>query len=76
MIMVSLKLENFRIKNNEIKKRKIKARSPSDYMDKFKKDNPYLDETMKTHLLDNLEEYGKMIMILLLINDHRELLMN
>ena len=28
------------------------------YMRKFKKDNPVLSDTMKTHLIDDLDEFG------------------
>ena len=51
-------LPNITLVDDLLNKNKIKDRAPSDYMGEFKKDNPNLDETMKTHLIDNLEDYG------------------
>ena len=51
-------LPNITLVDDFLNKRKIKARSPSDYMGEFKKNNPHLVETMKTHLIDNLDDYG------------------
>lgn len=41
-----------------LNKRVIRAKPPSEYMRKFKKDNPEIDNTMKTHLIDDLDTYG------------------
>lgn len=38
--------------------KKIGAKRPSQYMMKFRKDNKELAETMKTHLIDDLDSYG------------------
>lgn len=37
---------------------KIKARPPSEYMLEFQKSNPDIIQTMKSHLIDNLDDYG------------------
>ncbi|MDE0512161.1 MAG: DUF262 domain-containing protein [Gammaproteobacteria bacterium] len=49
---------NITIVDDFLNKREIGAKKPSVYMRKFKKDNPILSETMKTHLIDDLEEFG------------------
>lgn len=36
----------------------IRAKSPSEYMRGFKEENPNIDDTMKTHLIDDLDTYG------------------
>ena len=41
-----------------LNKRVIRAKPPSEYMRKFKEENPEIDSTMKTHLIDDLETYG------------------
>ena len=51
-------LPNITLVDDFLNKRKIKARAPSDYMHEFRVGNPSLAETMKTHLIDNLEDYG------------------
>ena len=38
--------------------KKIRDRKPSEYMKEFKDTNTSLDETMKTHLIDDLDSYG------------------
>lgn len=48
---------NITIVDEFLNKRKIRAQSPSEYMKKFKKENPNLSETMKTHLI-NLDDFG------------------
>lgn len=48
---------NITIVDDFLNKRKIRAQSPSEYMKKFKKENPNLSETMKTHLI-NLDDFG------------------
>lgn len=37
---------------------KIKDTRPSEYMEEFDKVNPSLEATMKTHLIDNVQNYG------------------
>jgi len=49
---------NITIVDDFLNKREIKAKSPAVYMKRFKKLNPNLDATMKTHLITNLERFG------------------
>lgn len=49
---------NITIVDDFLNKREIGAKKPSVYMRKFKKDNPELSKTMKTHLIDDLDEFG------------------
>ena len=49
---------NITIVDDFLNKRKIRDNPPSEYMAKFKKDNPNLSETMKTHLITDLEKFG------------------
>jgi len=49
---------NITIVDEFLNKRKIRAQSPSKYMKKFKKENPNLSETMKTHLIISLDDFG------------------
>jgi len=49
---------NITIVDDYLNKREIKAKSPSEYMKRFKEANAQLDETMKSHLIDDLESYG------------------
>ncbi len=49
---------NITIVDEHLNKSEIGARPPSQYMKKFKKDNSKLEETMKTHLIGNLKEFG------------------
>ena len=39
-------------------KNEIRDRAPSEYVRAFSRDNPDLAETMKTHLIGDLAEYG------------------
>ena len=48
---------NITIVDDYLNKRVIKAKAPSDYMKAFRKENPHLDDTMKTHLID-LNTFG------------------
>ncbi len=48
---------NITIVDDFLNKRKIKDKAPGTYMREFKKSNPALDETMRTHLID-LERLG------------------
>ena len=41
-----------------INKGKIKAKAPSEYMAEFSDVNPNIDSAMKTHLIEDLHEYG------------------
>ena len=49
---------NITIVDDFLNKRKIKDNPPSEYMVKFKKDNTHFAETMKTHLITDLHEFG------------------
>ncbi len=49
---------NITIVDDYLNKREIGAKAPSAYMSKFQKHNPELDETMKTHLINDLEAFG------------------
>lgn len=49
---------NITIVDDFLNKRKIKAKAPSVYMKEFTKVNLSLQDTMKTHLIDNLDEFG------------------
>ena len=49
---------NITIVDDFLNKNKIRAKPPSEYMARFKQDNPQLNETMKTHLINNLDKFG------------------
>ncbi|MHA1381065.1 MAG: GmrSD restriction endonuclease domain-containing protein [Candidatus Helarchaeota archaeon] len=49
---------NITIVDDYLNKRKIKAQAPSKYMKDFEKKNPKLEDTMKTHLINDLEKFG------------------
>lgn len=49
---------NITLVGDLLNKRKIGTRAPSDYMQEFLHDNPKLNDTMKTHLINNLDEFG------------------
>ena len=49
---------NITIVDDYLNKREIGAKAPSQYMEKFQKNNSRLTETMKTHLIGDLEEFG------------------
>lgn len=49
---------NITIVDGYLNKNKIRAKAPSIYMSDFKKTNPQLDETMKSHLIDDIEKFG------------------
>ena len=49
---------NITIVDDFLNKRKIKQNPPSTYMEDFRKNNPQLSETMKTHLIDDLDNFG------------------
>ena len=49
---------NITIVDDFLNKREIKDSPPSKYMARFKIENPKLVETMKTHLITNLDEFG------------------
>ena len=49
---------NITIVDDYLNKRAIGAKAPSNYMNTFKKDNDDLVKTMKTHLIDDLDDFG------------------
>ncbi len=49
---------NITIVDDFLNKREIGAKSPSNYMKKFKKTNKILSDTMKSHLIDDLDKFG------------------
>ena len=48
---------NITIVDDYLNKREIKDKAPSAYMKEFRKENPHIDNTMKTHLID-LDSFG------------------
>ncbi|MFA5128461.1 MAG: DUF262 domain-containing protein [Patescibacteria group bacterium] len=51
-------IANITIVDDFLNKREIKDKPPSKYMEKFKKENPHLSETMKTHLINDIDNMG------------------
>ena len=51
-------IANITLVDSNLNKREIGANPPSVYMSKFQKTNPDLDKTMKTHLIEDLDEFG------------------
>ena len=49
---------NITIVDDDLNKRKIRARAPSDYMREFQGSNRIFDATMKTHLIDDVDKFG------------------
>ncbi|MDD3503020.1 MAG: DUF262 domain-containing protein [Eubacteriales bacterium] len=49
---------NITIVDDFLNKNKIKAKAPAQYMKEFKENNALLAETMKTHLINDLEDFG------------------
>jgi len=49
---------NITIVDDHLNKKSIRAKAPADYMKGFKKTNKRLDETMKSHLIDDLGRSG------------------
>jgi hypothetical protein len=49
---------NITIVDDYLNKRRIRAKSPSEYMQQFADENPSLNSTMETHLIDNMDTYG------------------
>lgn len=49
---------NITIVDDYLNKRQIKSSPPSEYMTKFEASNPGMRETMRTHLIGGLEEFG------------------
>lgn len=51
-------IANITIVDDFLNKREIGSKSPSAYMKKFIRQNENIDETMKTHLINDLEKFG------------------
>jgi hypothetical protein len=51
-------LANITFVDDYLNKRKIKAKPPSKYIKEFAEQNPNLEETLRTHLIDDIEEFG------------------
>jgi hypothetical protein len=49
---------NITIVDDHLNKNKIKAKPPSEYMLDFLDSNPKLEDTMRSHLIDDLDNYG------------------
>lgn len=49
---------NITIVDDYLNKQKIKAKPPSDYMSKFMENNSEISETMRTHLIDDMDNFG------------------
>ncbi len=49
---------NITIVDDFLNKREIKAKAPAQYMAKFLKQNPDIEETMKTHCIRGLDRFG------------------
>jgi len=51
-------IANITFVDDYLNKRIIRAKSPSIYIQEFKAQNPHIDETLKSHLIDDINEYG------------------
>ena len=49
---------NITIVDDYLNKREIRAKPPSTYMKTFANENPDLADTMRTHLITNLDDFG------------------
>ncbi|WP_448604782.1 GmrSD restriction endonuclease domain-containing protein [Thermoleptolyngbya sp.] len=49
---------NITIVDDFLNKRAIGAKAPSEYMSRFRDVNPNLEDTMKTHLIEDLDAFG------------------
>jgi len=49
---------NITIVDDNLNKREIGSNAPNIYMTKISKENPNIDNTMKTHLINNLDTFG------------------
>lgn len=49
---------NITLVDDYLNKREIRAKPPSQYMRDFKKRNSDLNKTIRTHLIDDLSEFG------------------
>ncbi|WP_118194685.1 DUF262 domain-containing protein [Albibacterium indicum] len=51
-------IANITIVDDFLNKNKIRAKAPSDYMKVFQTQNEFLNETMETHMINDLETFG------------------
>ena len=51
-------LMNITLVSDRLNKRKIGARSPSDYIYEFKESNDALEKTLKSHLINDIDSFG------------------
>jgi hypothetical protein len=51
-------IANITIVDDFLNKREIKDKPPSKYMGKFNRENKHLSETMKSHLIDDMDDFG------------------
>ena len=51
-------LMNITIVDDYLNKRRIRTKAPSQYIKEFSRENPNINETMRTHLIKDLAEYG------------------
>jgi hypothetical protein len=49
---------NITIVDEHLNKRRIRAKPPGEYMKSFKKSNPNLETTMRSHLIHDVRDYG------------------
>lgn len=49
---------NITIVDDYLNKRRIRAKAPSQYIEEFSKENERIDDTMRTHLIKDLADYG------------------
>ena len=51
-------LMNITLVSDRLNKRKIGAKSPSDYISEFNESNEFLEKTLKSHLINNINSFG------------------
>ena len=51
-------ISNITLVDDYLNKRTIGSKSPSVYMKQFIKNNKHIEKTMKSHLIDNLDDFG------------------
>ncbi|NJC28450.1 GmrSD restriction endonuclease domain-containing protein [Neolewinella antarctica] len=51
-------IANITIIDGELNKNKIRAKAPSKYMSEYMEENKNIENTMKTHLIDDIKDYG------------------
>lgn len=51
-------IANITIVDDYLNKNKIRAKAPSKYIGDFEKDNPKINNALKTHLIDSISDFG------------------